>query len=81
MVLNLHTFNHHHHATLKGEITMNNTAKPNFATWEHRTLSKLTHDLWDENVRLRDANEQLRLDLKDAMKLVRQANFDKDDWK
>lgn len=45
--------------------------KPNFATWEKSLLAALTHDLWDDNIKLREANEQLRLDLKDAMKLAR----------
>ena len=45
--------------------------KPSFDTWTHSNLVKLTHELWDDNVRLREANEQLRQDLKDAMKLVR----------
>jgi len=60
---------------------MNENAKPAFAAWETGNLANLCNDLWDDNVKLRDANEQLRLDLKDAMKLVRQANADKDDWK
>ena len=50
---------------------MNDTQKPNFASWELSVLAKLTHDIWDDNIKLRDANEQLRLDLKDAMKLLR----------
>jgi len=57
------------------------TMKPSFASWERTTLDSLAHDLWDNNVKLREANEQLRLDLKDAMVLVREANRYKDDWK
>ena len=45
--------------------------KPAFSTWEPTVLAELTHDLWDNNIALREANEQLRLDLKDAMKLAR----------
>jgi len=59
---------------------MTTTQKPNFKFWEHANVVKLTHDLWDQNVALREANEQLRLDLKDAMRLVRQ-QYSKDDWK
>ena len=43
---------------------------PNFATWQHDTLAKFAHEVY---IRLQDeqaANEQLRLDLKDAMKLA-----------
>ena len=47
------------------------TDKPEFATWQRNNLDKLCGELWDENLRLREANEQLRLDLKDAMSLLR----------
>jgi len=55
--------------------------KPNFATWNQHLLAELTHELWDENVKLRTANEQLRLDNKDLSRLLREANTNKDDWK
>ena len=60
---------------------MDDTVKPNFASWDHGTLSKLAHDLWDNNVKLREANEQLRLDNKDLSAINRELNKDKDDWK
>jgi ribosomal protein S20 len=43
---------------------------PNFASWEHATLAKFATECY---LRLQDeqaANEQLRRDLKDAMKLA-----------
>ena len=43
---------------------------PNFATWQHDTLAKFATEVY---IRLQDeqaANEQLRMDLKDAMKLA-----------
>ena len=43
---------------------------PNFATWQHDTLAKFAHEVY---IRLQDeqaANEQLRRDVKDAMKLA-----------
>jgi ribosomal protein S20 len=50
---------------------MNNKREtPNFATWQQDTLAKFAHEVY---IRLQDeqaANEQLRLDLKDAMKLA-----------
>lgn len=48
---------------------------PDFASWEHDTLAKFARDCY---LRLQDeqaANEQLRLDLKDAMKLARIQNM------
>ena len=49
---------------------------PNFATWQHDTLAKFAHEVY---IRLQDeqaANEQLRLDLKDAMKLAHKQILD-----
>jgi hypothetical protein len=50
---------------------MNNKREtPNFASWQHDTLAKFAHEVY---IRLQDeqaANEQLRLDVKDAMKLA-----------
>jgi hypothetical protein len=43
---------------------------PNFASWQHDTLARFATECY---IRLQDeqaANEQLRLDLKDAMKLA-----------
>ena len=55
---------------------MNNKREtPNFATWQHDTLAKFAHEVY---IRLQDeqaANEQLRLDFKDAMKLARIENM------
>ena len=50
---------------------MDESAKPNFASWDLNVLSKLAHDLWDDNIRLREANEQLRIDNKDLSKMLR----------
>lgn len=49
----------------------NNKNLPNFAAWREDNLAKIAEDLYIQNLQLREANEQLRLDLKDAMKLVR----------
>jgi hypothetical protein len=54
--------------------------KPTFSTWDRSNLDKITSELWDNNIQLREANEQLRNDLKDAMRLLREAR-NKDDWK
>jgi len=48
----------------------NQRETPNFASWQHDTLAKFATEVY---IRLQDeqaANEQLRLDLKDAMKLA-----------
>lgn len=44
---------------------------PNFQTWEHATLARYALEQYLQNIELREALEQVRLDLKDAMKLVR----------
>lgn len=44
---------------------------PNFAAWNQDTLAKYAMEQYLENIAIREANEQLRLDLKDAMKLLR----------
>ena len=54
------------------------TDKPEFHLWERHNLDKLCGDIWEDNLRLREANEQLRLDLKDAMKLLRRKITDGD---
>ena len=53
------------------------TDKPEFTKWQRNNLDELCGELWDENLRLREANEQLRLDLKDAMSLLRKQLTDK----
>ena len=53
-------------------MTESNNNKPNFAAWDTTMLAKLTHDIWDDNIRLREANEQLRMDNKDLSKLLRE---------
>jgi hypothetical protein len=48
---------------------------PNFASWQHDTLAEFATEVY---TRLQDeqaATEQLRLDLKDAMKLARIQNM------
>jgi hypothetical protein len=54
--------------------------KPNFAAWSHTNLANFASDAYDRLQEQEFALEQIRLDLKDAMKLVRQ-QFNKDDWK
>ena len=48
---------------------------PNFATWQHDTLAKFAHEVYIQLQDEQAANEQLRLDLKDAMKLARIENM------
>ena len=53
----------------------NNKDIPNFVSWQHDTLAKFAAEVY---IRLQDeqaANEQLRMDLKDAMKLARIENM------
>jgi hypothetical protein len=57
------------------------TMKPNFASWERGTLDSLAHDLWDNNVTLREANEQLRSTNKDLSALLRKQFMQEDDFK
>jgi hypothetical protein len=48
---------------------------PNFTTWQHDTLARFATECY---IRLQDeqeANEQLRRDVKDAMKLARIENM------
>ena len=42
-------------------------------------LADLTHDLWDNNVMLREANEQLRNTNKDLSALLRKQFMQEDD--
>jgi hypothetical protein len=61
---------------------MNDTAtKPNFAAWELGTLASLCSDLWDDNLKLREANEQLRSTNKDLSALLRKQFMQEDDMK
>jgi hypothetical protein len=48
---------------------------PNFSSWQHDTLVQFATDVYARLVAEQEANEQLRLDLKDAMKLARQINL------
>lgn len=59
---------------------MDSRSKPTFNLWDRSNLEKIVGELWDDNLMLRESNEQLRRDLKDAMRLLREAN-NKDDWK
>jgi hypothetical protein len=45
---------------------------PNFASWEHDTLAKFAAEVYARLQAEQEANEQLRIDLKDAMKMARQ---------
>jgi len=57
---------------------MNDT--PNYAEWQRQPLVDEATKMYLALQQERMANEQLRIDLKDAMKLVRKQH-DKDDWK
>lgn len=46
--------------------------KPDFATWHHETLARFASDAYDHMVEQDAALEQLRSDLRDAMKLLRE---------
>jgi len=49
--------------------------QPNFSTWQHDTLAKFAAEVYAKLQAEQAANEQLRLDLKDAMKLARIQNM------
>lgn len=57
---------------------MKDTDVPNFAAWQTDTLAKYALEQYLQNIELRTALEQVRLDLKDAMKELRKHQ---DDWK
>lgn len=59
---------------------MDGPNKPSFHLWDRSNLDKIADELWNDNLKLREANEQLRMDLKDAMRLLRESH-NKDDWK
>jgi hypothetical protein len=46
--------------------------QPNFATWERDNLVRFCQDCYAALLAEQEANEQLRIDLKDAMKMARQ---------
>ena len=46
------------------------TDSPNFASWQHATLAKFAAEVYDRLLAEQAANQQLRLDLKDAMQLA-----------
>jgi hypothetical protein len=48
---------------------------PEFSTWQHDTLAKIATEMYLQLQDEQRANEQLRLDLKDAMKLARIQNM------
>ena len=54
--------------------------KPTFHLWDRSNIDKIAGELWEDNMMLREANEQLRRDLKDAMRLLRE-QCNKDDWR
>jgi hypothetical protein len=54
------------------------TNLPTFSTWKRETLDQYATELTEAHIKLQEANEQLRLDLKDAMKELRKYQ---DDWK
>lgn len=47
---------------------------PNFAAWQIDTLAKYAEEQYLQNIELREALEQVRQDLKDAIQLLREAN-------
>ena len=44
---------------------------PNFGTWQHENLVRFCHECYAALLAEQEANKQLRLDFKDAMKMVR----------
>jgi len=53
------------------------TDKPYFSTWSHENLARFAKEQYEQNIALNEALEQLRLDLKDAIQLLREANAGK----
>lgn len=55
---------------------LNQQPKPaaEFELWNHKTLAQFASDATAEIIALRGAVEQLRTDLRDAMRLVRENN-------
>jgi hypothetical protein len=54
------------------------TNLPTFSTWKRENLDQYATELTEAHIKLQEALEQLRLDLKDAMKELRKYQ---DDWK
>jgi hypothetical protein len=52
---------------------------PDFKTWSPDTLAQFAQDCYLALLQEKDANEQLRLDFKDAMKLARTINLKDND--
>jgi hypothetical protein len=48
---------------------------PDFASWQHDTLVKFATEVFIRLQNEQDANKQIRLDFKDAMKLARTQNM------
>ena len=48
---------------------------PDFASWQHDTLVKFATEVLIRLQNEQDANKQIRLDFKDAMKLARTQNM------
>jgi hypothetical protein len=46
---------------------------PNFEAWQTDTLAKYAREQYLQNIELREALEQVRMDLKDAMHQLRTA--------
>ena len=57
------------------------TDVPNFAAWSIPTLVSFAQDAYVKMQEQGEAIEQLRLDLKDAMHMLRERNKHEDDWK
>jgi hypothetical protein len=51
------------------------TDHPNFAAWRHDTLAKFASEVYARLQEEQAANEQLRLDFKEAMQLARIQNM------
>ncbi len=60
---------------------MNEQNKPNFDAWSVHSVIKIAHELWDDNMKLRAANEQLRVDNKDLLAQLRRKFMTEEDLK
>lgn len=52
-------------------MSSKNLTSVDFRTWSQENLAKYAAEQYAQNVELREALEQVRLDLKDAMNLLR----------
>lgn len=59
-------------------MNLNDLGEWELRAWQIDTLAKFAFEQKEEVVRLREANEQLRLDLKDAMLQARKLNLAQD---